>query len=385
MTTIERDGEQANEPSPRPDMKRSEAPDEHTDGHSGDRTEPVGDRSGNGPDLRPQARACATPQPLLRDSMPVLLYRVPARGGHRTWGFSSETRRITGFTSEELTSRPGFWSDRIHPEDREAAEACLETVERRGSAIFTYRWRCASGNYRWFLEQATRVFDAQGESVETHGTISDVAAEVGIDRSRSFLLEELEHRVKNTLASVESLAWSTLRNTRSPDEFASAFSGRIRAMSRIHGAMNRHNWVGLGMTRLVDTALSQVREQVGDRIGIAGEPLAISLHAVRPIGMALHELATNALLHGALSVPGGRINLSWREVESTTDRRWLVINWNESGGPPTKTSDRRGVGSMLIEEAVPFELDGEVRMIYASSGLRAEIAIPFPDPLEDIL
>ncbi len=380
MTTIERDTEQGSDPERRSDVNRSES----TSGQAGQAGQ-AQTRSAPGPGPRPHARPPETPSPLLRHSMPVLLYRIPARGGETNWGFTSETRRITGFTSEELTSAPDFWSGRIHPEDRDAAAASLEAIERRGSAILTYRWKCASGHYRWFLEQATRVHDRDGELLETTGTISDIETEVGIDRSRSFLLEELEHRVKNTLASVESLAWSTFRNTRSPDEFASSFSGRIRAMSRIHGAMNRDNWVGLSLTRLVDTALSQVREQVGDRIRISGKPIAISLHAVRPIGMALHELATNALQHGSLSVPDGRVTLTWREVESTKEKRWLVINWNESGGPPTKTSDHRGVGSMLIEEAVPFELDGEVRMIYASGGLRAEIAIPFPDPLEDIL
>ena len=323
-------------------------------------------------------------QSLILESVPVVIYGVPFDSGYDPTWIAGQTRRVTGFDPDELVGAPGLWASRLHPDDRDRAVREFESVRTAGYACFAYRWKCADGRYRWFQEQPVLSYDEHGNPIEITGTIVDVDAQKRAEDTQKFLLRELDHRVKNTLAAVESIAWETARSAQDPEDFARAFRGRIRAMGMIHDALARENWVGLSLRRLVQMTLSPFHDHGDGRLHVSGDSLAVSLHAIRPIGMALHELGSNASRHGALSVATGRVNVSWRAVESTTERRWLVINWAEHDGPRVDGPHRKGLGTALIEEAVPFELGGEVRLDYAPRGLRCEIAVPFPDPLGEI-
>ena len=323
-------------------------------------------------------------QSLILESVPVVIYGVPFEGGYDPTWIAGQTQRVTGFDPEELVSTPGLWASRLHPEDHDRALQEFESVRTTGYACFGYRFKCADGRYRWFQEQPVLAYDRHGKPIEITGTIVDVDAQKRAEDTQKFLLRELDHRVKNTLAAVESIAWETARSAHNPKDFARAFSGRIRAMGMIHDALARENWVGLSLRRLVHMTLSPFHDDGDGRLNLSGDPLAVSLHAIRPIGLALHELASNASRHGALSGAAGRVNVSWRAVESTAERRWLVINWAEHDGPRVNAPHRKGLGTALIEEAVPYELGGEVRLDYAPHGLRCEIAVPFPDPLGEI-
>jgi two-component sensor histidine kinase len=189
-----------------------------------------------------------------------------------------------------------------------------------------------------------------------------------------FAMRELDHRVKNTLATVQSVADQTLRSSKSMTEFGAAFSGRIQAMARIHSALAGRRWEGLTLTELIELVVGPYRRHT-DSVSIDSDGTFLSSELVRVLGMALHELATNAAKYGALSTNEGRLAI-WSRVE--TNAPCLHIWWNEVGGPPVSEPGVRGFGVRLIEEALAYEVDGRVQLQFPSEGLRCEIEIPVP-------
>jgi two-component sensor histidine kinase len=188
-------------------------------------------------------------------------------------------------------------------------------------------------------------------------------------------MRELDHRVKNTLATVQSVADQTLRSSQSMSEFGPAFSGRIQAMARIHTALAGRRWEGLPLTELIELVVGPYRRHT-DSVSIDSDGTFISSELVRVLGMALHELATNAAKYGALSTNEGRLAI-WSRVDLDGAPR-LRIHWSERGGPPVTEPSLRGFGVRLIEEALAYEFEGRVRLQFPGEGLRCEIDIPIP-------
>lgn len=188
-----------------------------------------------------------------------------------------------------------------------------------------------------------------------------------------FTLSELDHRVKNTLATVQSVADQTLRTTQTMDEFRTAFSGRIQAMSRIHTALASRRWEGLSLRDLVELVVGPYRH-CRESVSVECDGPALPSHVVRVLGLTLHELATNAAKYGALSTKEGRV-----EVRSRVDAGngpLLHISWSEHDGPSIQERGRRGFGTKLIEEALPYESGGSVELQFPMNGLRCEIELP---------
>ena len=191
-----------------------------------------------------------------------------------------------------------------------------------------------------------------------------------------FAMRELDHRVKNTLATVQSVADQTVRSSTSMSDFASAFTGRIQAMARIHTALAGRRWQGLTLAELIELVVGPYRRHT-DSVSIESDDTFLSSELVRVLGMALHELATNAAKYGALSTNGGRLAISSR-IESNGVPR-LRIWWSEQGGPPVGEPPlRRGFGVRLIEEALAYEAAGQVQLRFPCEGVRCEIEIPIP-------
>lgn len=190
-----------------------------------------------------------------------------------------------------------------------------------------------------------------------------------------FAMRELDHRVKNTLAMVQSVADQTLRSSTSMSEFGAAFYGRIQALARIHIALAGRRREGLGMAELIELVVGPYRRH-GESVSIESEDTFLSSELARVLGMALHELATNAAKHGALSTNEGRVAISSR-VESNGVSR-LHISWSERDGPPVGEPARRGFGMRLIEDALAYEVEGRVTVQFPGQGLRCEIEIPVP-------
>jgi two-component sensor histidine kinase len=191
-----------------------------------------------------------------------------------------------------------------------------------------------------------------------------------------FAMRELDHRVKNALATVQSVAEETIRSTTSMAEFSDAFFGRIQALTRIHGALTARRWEGMMLTELVELVVGPYRHHPGS-ISIDCGDTFIWPELVRVLGMTLHELATNAVKYGALSSRQGRIAISSRSDDGGGSR--LLICWAEHDGPPIGAKGSLGFGMRLIKEALAYEIPGTVTTLrFLDHGLRCDIAIPRP-------
>jgi len=191
-----------------------------------------------------------------------------------------------------------------------------------------------------------------------------------------FAMRELDHRVKNALATVQSVAEQTFRSTNSRAEFSDAFFGRLQALARIHGALAARRWEGMMLTELVELVVGPYRHYPGS-ISIDCGGIFVWSELVRVLGMTLHELATNAVKYGALSSRQGRVAISSRSDDGGGSR--LLICWAEHDGPPIRAHARRGFGTRLIKEALAYEIAGSVTNLrFLDHGLLCDIAIPRP-------
>jgi signal transduction histidine kinase/FixJ family two-component response regulator len=194
---------------------------------------------------------------------------------------------------------------------------------------------------------------------------------------RELLLNELNHRVKNTLATVQSFAVQTLRTAPTLADGRRAFEARLIALSKGHDVLTRENWQGAGLHEVVAEALAAyVGDPQNPRVEIAGPEIRMRPKTALAISMALHELATNAVKHGALSSQAGRVSLSWA---TDGEPRMLKLHWAETGGPPVVAPRKRGFGSRLIELGLAQDLGGEVRLDFAPAGVRCAIEAPLDE------
>jgi two-component sensor histidine kinase len=194
---------------------------------------------------------------------------------------------------------------------------------------------------------------------------------------RELLLNELNHRVKNTLATVQSFAVQTLRTAPTIADGRQAFEARLIALSKGHDVLTRENWAGAGLHEVVAEALGAY---VGDarhpRVGFDGPEIRLRPKTALAISMALHELATNAVKHGALSSQGGRVDLAWTVAGEPPT---LKFHWAESGGPAVVVPRRRGFGSRMIEQGLAQDLGGRVRLEFAPEGVICTIEAPLDE------
>jgi CHASE1-domain containing sensor protein/two-component sensor histidine kinase len=179
------------------------------------------------------------------------------------------------------------------------------------------------------------------------------------------LVNELNHRVKNTLATVQSLIWQTLRSADLDDQVRRRLDARIMALSAAHNVLTRENWDSAALRDIVDEALAPFRGATAGRLSVEGPPLRVAPKAALAIAMALHELATNAIKYGALSNDAGQVELRWEPVGD--DR--LRLTWCERGGPPVTPPSRQGFGGRLIERGLAHDLGGSVRIDYDPAGV----------------
>lgn len=193
-----------------------------------------------------------------------------------------------------------------------------------------------------------------------------------VERARAeqhqlLLINELNHRVKNTLASVQGIAFQTLRGEVSLAEARARFEARLMALSGAHNLLTEENWGGASLERVVKDSIEHLAGEAG-RFDVEGEPLRLAPRAALALAMALHELGTNAFKYGALSADGGRVSIVWTQ---SGDR--LRLEWRESGGPPVVPPSRRGFGSRLIERGLAADLGGSAALHFDPAGLRCDI------------
>jgi two-component sensor histidine kinase len=219
------------------------------------------------------------------------------------------------------------------------------------------------------LQVMARATAAALASALMHASLTDT-----LER-RKFLLRELDHRCKNTLAAVQSIADQTLRRAQSPAHFVEAFNGRLGALSRAHELLTREEWSHASLIEVLGQVVAGFGGIDGDRIRAIGPDIHLAPEVSVAMHMTLHELTVNAAKHGALSVEGGRVAVGW-SVDLAAETRTLDLTWTETGGPPVTTLPQRGFGSRLIEQGIARELGGQAKLTFAPEGLRFRLLAP---------
>ncbi|RDI57800.1 sensor histidine kinase [Microvirga subterranea] len=192
---------------------------------------------------------------------------------------------------------------------------------------------------------------------------------------QALLIRELHHRVKNTLATVQGLLGATARSTRSVDEFYHSFADRIVSLAKTHNLLTEDYWQTAPLIGMFRNELAHYDDGAMRRITLDGPPVELSADLAVPIGMAVHELTTNAAKHGALSAPGGQVSVAWKVRELETGRR-LAISWVERGGPPVERPSRKGFGSTLLHRVLTHQCHATINMAYDPEGLSCHMDIP---------
>jgi PAS domain S-box-containing protein len=199
---------------------------------------------------------------------------------------------------------------------------------------------------------------------------SDVTDRIRAQQQQRLLLDELNHRVKNTLANVQSIAAQTLRTTPEPEAFRRAFEARLMALSATHNLLTASTWTGAD---LEDVLLIELQPHGNDHYRLSGPAVQLSAQEALTFGLVFHELATNAAKYGALSHPDGCVKVTWEVLPGPRPR--LSLEWRESGGPTVLPPSRRGFGSRLIERSVRTDLDGKAEVEFEPKGLVCRLEI----------
>jgi two-component system, chemotaxis family, CheB/CheR fusion protein len=204
--------------------------------------------------------------------------------------------------------------------------------------------------------------------------VRDISVRKRAEEERELLARELSHRVKNTLAVVQSLAMQTDGRARSVEAFREAFVGRLQALARAHSLLLDTQWLDADLNTLVEQTIAAYRADHPDAVEVEGEPVALTPRQGLGLSIVLHELGTNAAKYGALSRHEGRLHVSWR-VEEGSGRR-VRLRWEERHGPVIEPPGDKGFGMKLIERACSYELEGAVELDYAPEGLSCVVVFP---------
>ena len=205
------------------------------------------------------------------------------------------------------------------------------------------------------------------------GANVDVTERDEAEKARELLVEELNHRVKNTLSVVQAIAHQTFSKNADASEARRAFEGRLIALGQAHDLLTHANWENASLTELAEVTLD-TRGANRDSISLTGPRFLLSPKQAVSLAMAFHELCTNARKYGALSSDNGRVRVEWSRTEGL--HPYLRIRWRESGGPLVSMPSRRGFGSTLLERTLARDLNGEVTVNFKSLGLQCTIALP---------
>jgi PAS domain S-box-containing protein len=280
---------------------------------------------------------------------------------------------VLGWSEEEMI---GQSTERLFtPEDVAKGEPAKEmrTALEDGVAI-DERWhQRKSGERFWSSGELTPLKDDSGETVGFVKVLRDRTEQRRADEHQRLLINELNHRVKNTLSTVQSIASQAFRGKQEEDGTRDLFEGRLFALAKAHDVLTRENWERAELGEIVAEAVAPYdRERA--RFEISGPKLWLKPRMALSLAMALHELATNAGKYGSLSVPEGRVSIRWTVTPG--EASWLTLEWEERNGPPVLPPSRKGFGTRLLERSLAVELGGEVNVTYGASGVVCVVRAP---------
>jgi PAS domain S-box-containing protein len=288
---------------------------------------------------------------------------------------SENGAQIIGLGPQQTLTATLFLAQ-IHSDD----QARFKEHHRRAHvdipATVTFRFIRSDGREVW-LEETSRVeCDTDGRLVRVKGLIRDITERKQAEKREDLLSAELDHRVKNVLARVAAVLRHTQRRDGSTDEFVKAVNGRIQSIAAAHALLSQSRWSGVGLTDLIRYQLAPYATDANT--AITGPDVMLSSAQTQAVAMAIHELATNAAKHGALSSPDGRVSVSWDRTGADASAVLTMI-WRELGGPPITTPVQSGYGLSLIRDLIPHELGGTVNLKFPSDGACCTIEIPLDE------
>jgi PAS domain S-box-containing protein len=240
-------------------------------------------------------------------------------------------------------------------------------------------YRRKDGSEFWASLFISPVRDESGDVVQHFASFVDLTKHRQDQVHCKMLIDELNHRVKNTLSTVQSVVGQALRKTSAPEVIRESIESRLFALSRSHDLLTREKWEGAGLRDLVRAALEPFEGVDGraERFAITGDNIRLPPKTALALGIAFHELATNAVTHGAFSNDAGSILIAWT-IGPTPEGDRLILRWQEKDGPPVTPPSQKGLGARVLERGLAHELDATVQLEYPPDGVICTIDIPAP-------
>ena len=325
-----------------------------------------------------ELRTSEARQRALVEGIPQLVWRA-GDGGAWSWA-SPQWCRYTGQTEAE--SRGFGWLDAVHPEDRDRAQNAWSGAAAAEVLAVDYRIRHApEGRYRWFQSRALPLREGS-DIVEWLGTSTDIDDLRQLQEQQGVMVAELQHRTRNLITVVRSLAEQTMARSDSMPMFRARFYDRLAVLSRVQGLLSRSTIEPITLHALIATELDALGAwEASDRIYLDGPSVRLRKATVQTFALALHELATNARKYGALSGDTGRLSVTWRTY-TEDDRMRLALHWSETEIERPReegAAQRRGYGRELIEKALPYALDARTRYELSETALHCSIDLPLTE------
>lgn len=283
------------------------------------------------------------------------------------WGM--EWEQASGKTCLEIGYEP--WHAAMHDEEIERVIATGQPL--RGEVPFPH----ISKGVRVYDYIFTPVFGPDGRVEAIAGATRDVTERKQHEQHLQLLINELNHRVKNSLVMVQSLARQSLKNAESLDDANEKIDARLMALSSAHNTLTRENWVSADIAELTRDAVELCESHQGQRFELHGSSCRLDPRRALALAMALHELCTNAVKHGALSSAEGRVRIAWECTMREGENR-LELLWQESGGPEVQPPQRKGFGSRLLERGLKHDLNGDVSWVFDTAGVSYRVSLALP-------
>jgi PAS domain S-box-containing protein len=322
-------------------------------------------------------------QALAERNLQLALAGKAGRVGSFAYDIATERMQISagyaaihGFPDGTTEIARSEWQLGVHPEDRVRWEALRSRAYRE-------RWDEYSGEYRivrperenlWIEARVFVSYGDDGSPLRAVGVDIDITARKRVEEQQRTLLAELDHRVKNALATVSAVVSHTQKGNRSVADFVTALDGRIHSMATTHELLSSHHWEGVSLTELVQRELAPY--STADNTEIRGPGILLKPEASQALAMVLHELATNAAKYGALSSKNGRVSIRWHRHLNGRPRSHLVLDWQEIDGPPVISPGQTSYGMTTIRDLIPYELGGSVDLALAREGVQCRLELP---------
>ncbi len=297
--------------------------------------------------------------------------RIWTPEGTALFGFSLPNGRgsVGGANDEYLAA--------IHPDDRQVVASFYEQAEVADGFPAEYRIVRPDGQLLWLSGRGHVVSrSSEGRPQRLISIMADISDRKAAEQRVEMLMHELAHRSANLMAVVQSIARRIGRGSASLTEFLLQFEARLQALAASHAVLARQSWAAASVRDLITEQLRPFMPERSTALELLGPDLRLSVEAAQMLGLAIHELATNALKHGAWSVPQGRISVNWTIESMNDDAPSLLFTWSEQGGPSGAPSSRKGFGHVVLYEVVPQSLRGSAKGEFPAGGFRWSISFP---------